>query len=186
MKKFMILIAGMPGTGKTRYANHLSSALCIPLICKDKLKEIIWDKTHYDSRIRAESQKYGALAYDLSYHFCEILMRTDQSFVFESNFVSQCKDFLNPMVSKYGYKAITVLFDGNIEIIHKRFLERDITEERHPGLVSNSYFSDFNFFKSATEACRTFCFGDKKIVVDATDFSNISYDRITEEVIKQL
>lgn len=62
MDKVLIIVAGMPGTGKTKFANYLSDKLQKTLICKDKLKEIVWDKLHYDT---AESQKYGGLAYDL-------------------------------------------------------------------------------------------------------------------------
>lgn len=185
LKRVMILIAGMPGTGKTRYANYLSNRLQIALVCKDKLKEIIWDKIHYDTKIRAESQKYGSLAYDVSYYFCEMLMKINQTLIFESNFVNQCADILRPMVDKYGYKVITVLFNGNIEVIHQRFLKRDVTEERHQGLVSNGYFNDYNYFKTATESCRNFNFGNAIIEVDSTDFSNISYDKITEMIFDE-
>lgn len=63
------------------------------------------------------------------------------------------------MVNTYGYKVITVLFDGDVEVIHKRFVERDVTEERHPGLVANGRFNDFEFFKKSTEPCRNFKIG---------------------------
>ncbi|MFL0269332.1 hypothetical protein [Candidatus Clostridium radicumherbarum] len=60
MDKVLIIIAGMPGTGKTRFANYLSHKLQKSLICKDKLKEIIWDKLHYDAW---ETQKYGGFEF---------------------------------------------------------------------------------------------------------------------------
>jgi|GEM_PF-3391078 len=43
MERTMILVAGMPATGKTTLANYLSNKLKMPLVCKDRLKEIIWD-----------------------------------------------------------------------------------------------------------------------------------------------
>ena len=89
----------MHATGKTTLANYLSDKMQVPLVCKDKLKEIIWDKVHYDTNIRTESQKYGELAYDLSFHFCEMLMKTNQTFIFESNFTNSCTDILNSKVS---------------------------------------------------------------------------------------
>lgn len=182
MNNTIILIAGMPASGKTTFANYLSSKLQIPLICKDKLKEIIWDKIHYDTNIRVESQKYGGLAYDLSFHFCDILMRTNQTFIFESNFVNSCLDILVPKVNEHNYRVVTVLFDGNVETIHQRFLARDSTEKRHQGLASN-YFSDFELFKTGTQPCRNFDYGDTKIVVDSTDFSKISYDDIITKIL---
>ena len=43
LNKTLIIIAGMPATGKTTFANYLSDKMQVPLVCKDKLKEIIWD-----------------------------------------------------------------------------------------------------------------------------------------------
>lgn len=180
MEKVLIIIAGMPGTGKTRFANYLSDKLQISLICKDKLKEIIWDKLHYDS---SETQKYGGLAYDLSFHFCEMLMKSSQTIIFESNFSSTCPDILKALVNKYEYKVITILLDGNVEVIHKRFVERDTTEERHAGLVSNGRFNNLEFFMKATQPCRDFDYGDFKLTVDTTDFSKVFYDDIIAKII---
>lgn len=184
MIKTLIIIAGMPAAGKTTFANYLSDKMQVPLVCKDKLKEIIWDKVHYDTNIRTESQKYGGLAYDLSFHFCEMLMKTNQTFILESNFTNPCPEILNSKVSKYKYRVIRVLFDGNVEVIHRRFLARDTTEERHQGLVSINYFSDFEFFKKATKSCRDFEYGDIRIIVDSTDFSKVSYDDIIAKILE--
>lgn len=183
MEKVLILIAGMPGVGKTRFANYLSEKLQIALICKDKLKEIIWDKVHYDTSIRTESKIYAGLAYDLSFYFCEMLMGTSQPVIFESNFTKLGGDIFQPMVQKYGYKVINILFDGDSQVIHKRFVERDKTSERHPGLVSNGFFDDFEVFEKAAQACGGFKYGDVIINVDATDFSKISYDDLVEKVL---
>lgn len=182
LDKVLIIIAGMPGTGKTTFANYLSDKLQKTLICKDKLKEIVWDKLHYDS---SQSQKYGGLAYDLSFHFCEMLMKSKQTIIFESNFGNTCPHILKTMINTYGYKVITVLFDGDVKVIHKRFVERDVTEERHPGLVANGRFNDFEFFKKSTEPCRNFKYGDIIITVDTTDFSKVSYDDIVTKIISQ-
>lgn len=183
MEKVLILIAGMPGVGKTSFANYLSEKLQIALICKDKHKEIIWDRVHYDTIKRDESKIYSMLAYDLSFYFCETLMRTGQPIIFESNFVKLCGENLQPMVQKYGYKVITVLFDGDSEVIHKRFVERDITSERHPGLCSNGFFDDFEVFKKAAQACGSFKYGDVVVNVDATNFSQVSYDDLVERIL---
>lgn len=180
LDKVLIIIAGMPGAGKTRFANYLSDKLQISLICKDKLKEIIWEKMYYDA---SETQKYGSLAYDLSFHFCEMLMKSKRTIIVESNFGNICPDILVKMINKYGYKVITILFDGDVEVIHKRFVERDITEERHPGLIVNGRFNDFEFFKKATQPCRDFDYGDCIITVDTTDFSKVSYDDIVAKII---
>jgi predicted kinase len=186
LEKVLILIAGMPGVGKTRFANYLSEKLQIALISKDKLKEIIWDKLHFDPSIQTESKKYSALAYDLSFHFCEILMRTSQPVIFESNFIKLSGDIFQPMVQKYGYKVINVRFDGDPEVICKRFVEREISGERHPGLTMYGSFDNVELFKEASQIHRNFIYGDIIIDVDVTDFSNISYSDLVEKILSNI
>ena len=183
LEKVLILIAGMPGVGKTRFANYLSEKLQIALISKDKLKEIIWDKVHFDPRIRTESRFYAGLAYDLSFYFCEMLMGTSQPVIFESNFNKLSGDKFQPMVQKYGYKVINVLFEGDPEAIRKRFVEREKSGERHPGLVMYGSFDDIEKFKEAAQIHGNFKYGDVIINVDATDFSKISYDDLVEKIL---
>ncbi len=183
LEKVLILIAGMPGVGKTRFAKYLSEKLQIALISKDKLREIIWDKLHFDPTIKTESKKYTALAYDLSFYFCEMLMGTSQPVIFESNFIKLSGDIFQPMVQKYGYKVINVLFEGDPEVICKRFVEREKTGERHPSLAMYSSFDDVEFFKEAAQIHGNFKYGDVIVNVDATDFSKISYDDLVEKIL---
>jgi predicted kinase len=142
LEKVLILIAGMPGVGKTRLANYLSDKLQIALIAKDKIREIIWDKVHFDPVNRTESRKYTALSYDLAFHFCEMIMKTNQPIIFESNFSKYSGDILRPMVQKYGYKVINILLNGDPEVIRLRITEREKSGERHPGLIMDGSFND--------------------------------------------
>ncbi|MCL2378078.1 MAG: ATP-binding protein [Defluviitaleaceae bacterium] len=183
MNNTLILVAGLPGAGKTRFADYLSNRLQAPLICKDRIKETVWDRIMYDTNNRDNSQIYGRLAYDLSFSFCETLLKTRQPVVFESNFVKPADEILHSMVQKYEYTVINVLFGGDYNVIHKRFVERDVTGERHPGLVSNGFFNDFEVYKKAAQNCENFLYGDVVINVDATDFSNIIYDDIVERIL---
>lgn len=182
MTKLLIIIAGMPASGKTTFAKHLSNTLRLPLVCKDRLKEIIWERVKYDGTIQEESQKYGGVAYDLSFHFCEELMKSDAAFVFESNLGATCPPTLEKLVEQYDYKVITVLFDGDVDVIHRRFVERDRTEERHPGLVSGTRFDSAEEFAKRTAPCRAFSYGDHMIRVDTTDFNAVPYEEIIREI----
>ena len=45
----LVLIAGLPATGKSRFAEYAGKALGLPLICKDSIKEILFDRVGFRS-----------------------------------------------------------------------------------------------------------------------------------------
>ena len=55
MDHVLIIIAGMPAAGKTTFAKYLSEELRIPLVCKDRVKEILFDELHYDAKTKPRS-----------------------------------------------------------------------------------------------------------------------------------
>jgi len=182
---YIILIAGIPASGKTTYARHISKKLNIPFIGKDAIKEKLHDVLKFDTSKRENSQLYGAASYSVFFHIAECLMKADTSFVLESNFSPASADVLLPLMQQYNYKALTVLFDADIKVLHKRFCERDITDERHPGLVTkNTDLHDFDIFSKGTLPLRDFCIGEK-ITIDTTDFSTVDYNAVDDLVISK-
>ena len=188
-KPYIIAIAGIPASGKTVYGRHLAEKMNIPFISKDAIKEKLHDVLKFDNTARENSQLYGAASYSVFYHITECLMKTKISFILESNFHPMSVEKLSKLTEEYGYNAVTVLFDADIQVLHKRFVERDLTEERHPGLVSiiavENSLNDFEVFKTGTAPLREFCIG-KKIVVDTTDFSKVSYEEVDKKVLEAI
>jgi len=182
-KPYVIIVAGIPASGKTTYARHIAEKLQVPFIGKDAIKEKIYDVIRYDTLQRENSQLYGAASYSVFFHIAECLMKAGVSFVLESNFTPASADVLLPLVKKYEYSPLTVMFDADMRTLHRRFCERDTTDGRHPGLVVKSnVFNDFDFFSNATSPLRNFCIGDK-IVVDTTDFSAVDYGEVDSLII---
>ena len=143
----------------------------------------MWDRLRYDATIRAETQKFGGVAYDLSFYMCEELMKAGLPLIFESNFGAKCPETLERLVETYDYPVLTFLFDGDVASIHKRFVERDNSSQRHPGLRSHNRFDDLGHFMRAMAPCRDFSYGNKIIRVDSTVLEQISYISLRDEVI---
>jgi len=181
---YIILIAGIPASGKTTYARHIAEKLRVPFIGKDNIKEKLHDVLHFDTSKHENSKLYGTASYSVFFHIAECLMKADVSCVLESNFTPYSADVLLPLVQKYNYRALTVLFDADIEVLHKRFCERDVTDERHPGLQSRSKMhTDIDNFKRGGLPLRDFCVGEK-ITVDTIDFTKVDNNEIDAQVIK--
>lgn len=170
-KPFVIFVAGIPAAGKTVYAGHLAEKLGVPCFSKDAFKEKLHEVIGYDTALRENSRLYGNAAYHVCYYVAEAMMKAGVSFVLESNFTLDTEEPLAALLKRYRFCAFTVLADGKIEVIHKRFLMRDQTEERHPGLVAAAgVFDTLEAFQKAVLPMRAFSLGER-FVLDTTDFS---------------
>lgn len=90
------------------------------------------------------------------------------------------------MLNKYYYKSITIRFEGDLQILHKRFLKREYSSKRHIGLVSNGVFDDFENFEKEAVKFKEFKINDDEILVDTTDFSKVNFDEIIEDIRKYI
>jgi hypothetical protein len=93
--------------------------------------------------------------------------------------VPVCEEIINGFLIKYNYEAMTVLMDADMRVLHERFIRRDETEERHPGLVSGGEkhieFSLDNFVTNCS-VLRDFSVGEK-IIIDTTDLTAVDYSK---------
>lgn len=179
-KPIILLIAGPAATGKTTFSKYASAELKLPLFCKDEIKQIIWSEKQYkmDS---LHFQTNGIKAYEITYYFAEQMMKAQAPFILESNFRKQAENKLSELIDRYKYRAMTVLFDTDIKILHKRFLERDQKPERHPALRVEGFFNDIDFFSNHTVEDRGFGIGNV-LKVNTDDFSKVNYDMIIQKI----
>lgn len=75
MKKVLIIIAGIPATGKTTYGNMISKELKIPIFSKDRFKEVIYDSVCDSSFEYEQKRKVGISSYSVLYAICEEMMK---------------------------------------------------------------------------------------------------------------
>ena len=180
MKPYIILVGGIPASGKTTYARHIAGKLGIPFISKDAIKENLYEALLWDTSVRENSKLYGYASYKVLFHILDSLMQAGVSFVAESNFITAAMDALLPMVEQYGYRALTVLMDADLDVLCKRFNDRDKTDQRHPGLVMATTLTGFT--DEEASLFRDFCVGDK-IVVDTTDLASLDYTKADTDII---
>ncbi|MCL2088035.1 MAG: AAA family ATPase [Oscillospiraceae bacterium] len=175
----LILISGMPGTGKSTYAQYLSENLCLPLVSYDHIKSKEWDYLEQNDLNGVLKPSFGKLAYDFFWFFCDEIMATKSSLIADYIFHPMNVNDLNALTKKHGYKAITVLFDCDVKVAYDRFTVRN--KDRHPGIAVRDI--SYEDFEKDTKANRDFRYGDKIIHVKTNDFESVSYEDITREII---
>jgi len=80
----MVIMSGMPGSGKTTLGWQLSRRLHVPFVCRDDIKTGL-HVTH-DAAKPTEARTYAALAFDCSYAVVRELATSGVSAVAEAPF----------------------------------------------------------------------------------------------------
>ncbi len=184
--KYLIIITGQLAAGKTSYGKKISKELNIPFFSKDEIKEVLFDSISDKALEYKEKKKIGASSYAVLYYIIEEQMKSGKSLIAESNFVKESAVVIKELLDKYDYKCITIRFDGQLEVLHKRFLDREYSDERHLGLVSDGVFDNFEDFKRASAKASGFKINDNEIVVDTTDFSKVNLTSIIDNIQKYI
>lgn len=189
------LIAGMPGTGKTTFSTHFARQRHIPLFCKDAMKELLFDTVGFASP--AAKQKLDVASTQLLYYAAAAQMQTGGDVMIESNFTRADVPDVQALCDRYGYRPVTVLFDGDLDAVFERVCRRDLSPDRHPAhAIPDCYPApggqkkkpdaplmqrDQFFDMVESWGSREFCVG-RRLVVDATDLDKLDFARIAAQI----
>lgn len=133
---FLIVVTGLPGTGKTTLGRRMAEELRVPFLYKDGIKETLFDALGTGSI--EWSQRLGAATYDLFYYFLESIMTGGVSLLIESNFEAvRAEPHLRDLLKRYSYYDLQVLCKAEGPVLVERFEERAKSAERHQGHVDN-------------------------------------------------
>lgn len=137
---YCILMSGLPASGKTTVAEYISKKMNLSVISKDDIKEILFDTIGFTSR--ENKLKLGIASSGIMNYIVEKMMQNNLPFIVDNNFENTGASEIKNLVKKYNYDAVTVLVDGDIDIIYGRFIERDKSPDRHRGHVVNTMYPE--------------------------------------------
>jgi predicted kinase len=181
----LILVTGLPCSGKTIFSEKLASRLRCPRIGKDEIKELMFDHIGFEDRVW--SKKLGGASFELLYWAIEKLLATGNTFLVDVDFsrpdVASMR--LRALVEKYGCRVLEIRLFAEGEVLYERFKERSLSGERHPGHVDRNNFEEFKpmLLQGQRERLDLAC---PLIEVDTTDFSNLDYDKVLASICAQM
>jgi predicted kinase len=127
----VVIINGLPGTGKTTLGRAISDHFGWPFISKDVFKEVMFDTLGWSDK--KWSLKVSAATHRVMDYVIGELLRAQNSLVVESNFKA---DVDAPRFERlridYGVNLIQILCWAEGDVLFERYKAR-LESSRHPG-----------------------------------------------------
>lgn len=134
----LILITGVPATGKTTLATALHKRLGFPVLSKDVFKESLFDSLGCTTRER--SREIGRASMDLIFLQLRQLLSSKVSCIAEANFKpDEDNEKVAELIRATSCNVIQVYCMANPAVAFERFLKRP----RHPGHCDNQSADEF-------------------------------------------
>jgi len=139
----LILIMGLPCTGKSTMARQLAQELQLPLIAKDEIKEMLFDGMGFQDR--DWSKKLGGMSYDLLYWSIDKVLRSGSSVLVDVDFSdpSHASERLRTLKETVPFQFLRINLISDGKVLYQRFQQRSLSGERHPGHVDHDNFDEF-------------------------------------------
>lgn len=187
----LIIIAGMPATGKTTIVNELQKKFSYPVFEKDLIKEELFDTVGFECYAEKRALDHAANASLL--YVIESELKADRSLFVVNNFDTESNKRLNNLIEKYKPNCVTIFLTGEEHTLYKRYVERDNNHARHLGHIVQEHYplhegdspdymmtpEEFNE-KFVKRGMTNFSVPGRRLDVDATDFTKVDVNKIAE------
>lgn len=138
--KYLILLAGSPGTGKTYLMNKLKEQWpAMYIVTPDEAKEYYAESIGFNSLEERQLQE-KVKVWPFFYKALDLYMEAGKKvIVSEYPFSFKQKDTLAELALRYDYHVITIRLVANPETLWQRRYQRDRESDRHLSFIMRSY-----------------------------------------------
>lgn len=174
-----IFITGDLASGKSTYSKYLSSMFKIAVFNKDSIKEVLGDTIGFLNR--EENLKLSIATIKLIEYSFEQLALVGNLIILEGNFHTDDLRNFNDIAKKHHYQTLTLVLEADVNILHKRYLNRINNEQRHKVHLSLP-LDNFDAFKNYVFKSRNRITFENTVKVDAKDFSYFDNEAIIKTI----
>lgn len=175
----LIVVGGMPASGKSTIAERLATELGIAWINKDGIKETIFDAARRDDR--GWLSQLGVVSMQVLYHVAERHLAARQPLIIESNFDPELATAqLGDLRERHPFRLVQVICVADEAELIERFTRRATGGERHP-----AHLDDPGIQEMATRFARQdqpIDLPGTVIEVDTTDFDAVDLAAIARQI----
>lgn len=189
----LIIVAGMPATGKSTVAAGLAEAFQYPILEKDNIKEVLFDTVGFENY--PQKRKLDIAANGVLLHVLELMLKANASVIVVNNFDTESARQLCGLMETYRPRSVTVFLNGDAQVLYQRYIQRDNQHKRHLGHILQEHYPphegdsldytmtreefDEKFFKRGMDQFR--CPGER-IDLDMTDFDAVCVEDVARQI----
>jgi predicted kinase len=177
---FLIIVTGRPAAGKSTLAKWLAQELGLPVVSKDRIREILFGQLGWADREWA--RQLGRVSIDLIFYFAQTQLAAGQSIILDNAFDPKLSEprFLELKEQTHA-EIIQIICDATSATLYQRFIERAEKGNRHPG-HGDSEVQDELWASLQRELAPHMDVGGKLIEVNTDDYSALDYPQILAQV----
>lgn len=130
-KPVLVIVNGLPGTGKTTLARRIASDAGLPVFSRDGMYEMLYDALACESN--GSPPLLGQASFTLLYAVTSSILAAGQSLIVEGFFGNPAlreAEFFQ-LQRTHDFEPFQILCRAAGEVLLKRFLARIESEERH-------------------------------------------------------
>jgi len=178
----LVIVTGLPCTGKTTLAHRLALEIPLPIIAKDDIKESMFDSLGWSDR--DWSIKLGRAAILLLYQFVETLLRARVPVIAETYFrPDQAQAEFQTIQARTPFRPFVIECISEGEVLMQRWQNRLKNGERHPGHVDDTASGEVvRAVLLQGRNAPQLKIGNNCQTIDTTDFSAINYNKLVDEI----
>ncbi|MBD3290863.1 AAA family ATPase [candidate division KSB1 bacterium] len=176
----IIIITGLPATGKTTLGRKIADRFGLPFFSKDEIKEQLFDTIGTGDR--EWSRKLSRASNALLMIILQQMIEAGRFCIVESNFPPEEYDEkFRLLVQNTPFRILQIICKTERPVLQKRLEDRARSGSRHPGHLDGILLKEFAD-KSDADYQYSVKLNDRTIIVNTTQFEEIDYPGIFMEI----
>lgn len=189
----IIILAGMPATGKSTLARHLQQEFGYPILEKDYIKEGLFDTLGFADY--AGKRALDVAANEVLLRMMDAMAKAGASVIVDNNFDMESAKKLEVFLRENNCGCVTVFMTGDPQVLYQRYVQRDSQGARHLGHAMQTHYpplegEDTTFHMTREGFDQRFLrlgmdrlsWGGERILVDATVLENVDAAQIVARI----
>ena len=186
----LIVVTGRPAAGKSTLARWLAAQVQLPLVSKDPIREVLFDRL--GSRDRPWAQLLGRASIDLMFYFAAAQLAAGHSLILDNAFAPALSaERFRSLQRQFDVPIIQVVCDADVATLMRRFDARAQAGGRHPGHGDQAVIESRQAWLASVGVpepmfSHVMDLDGAVIKLDTTDFSQIDYAALLQQVLLNL